>query len=145
MIRDSSCAVRNGKSDRIHKMDQKKINGKILNYQHNKISKNFQGLTYENMSSKSQLKYSLNRLKIEIELFHELQKYYKRNGTVKMSKKFKIKKMKIETEFLINSLIDDYNEEEINKRNFENFHLMTPSDKNENQKIFEDIIRIFGL
>ena len=144
MARDSSCAVRDGKSGKIHKMDQK-IDGEILNYQHNKIQKFFQGLTIENISSKSQLNYSLNRLKIEIELFHELQKYYKRNGTVKLSKKLKIKKMKIETEFLINSLMDDYNEEEINKRNFENFHLPTPNNKNENQKIFEDIIRNFGL
>ena len=139
MARDSSCVVRNGKSDKIRTMDKKMntFNGEILNYQQIKIQKSLQGLTIENISCKPHLK----QLKNEIELFHELQKFNKKYGTIRMSKKWKIKKMKLETEFFRNCLMDDYDEEEKNRRHAENFHLTHAG----NYKIYEDVIRFLGL
>ena len=148
MARDSSCVVRDGKSDKILTMDKKMntINGDILNFQKNKIQTNFQGLTIENISSKPHLKHSLNQLKNEIELFHELQKYNKRSGTTKMSKKWKIKKMKLETEFFRNCLMDDFDNEKKNRIRAENFYITIPkNNRRDIRKIFEDIIRIFGI
>ena len=88
------------------------INGKILNLQKNKIQKNFQGLTIENISSKPHLKHCLKILKNEIKLFHELQKYNERFDTTKMSKKWKNKKMIIEWRYLQAQRSDDiYNVE----------------------------------
>ena len=129
MARDSSCVVRNGKSDKIRTMDKKMntFNGEILNYQQNKIQKNLQGLTIENIS----LKLQLNKLKNEIKLFRELQ-----SGRIK-----KNKKMKLETEYLKKHLIDDYDEEEKNRRHYENFYLTHTG----NYKVYKDVIRFLGL
>ena len=140
MARDSSCVVRNGKSGKIRTMDKKmnKFNGEILSFQKNKIQKSLQGLTIENISWKPHLK----KLNNEIELFHELQKYNKGYGTIRMSKKWKTRKMKLETEFLRNRLLDDFDEEEKNKRYVETYRL---THGNSTWKFYEDLIRFIGI
>ena len=100
MTRVSSFKVRDGKSGEVRKMD--KINGEILKYQHTQIQESLQGMTIENISWKPHHKYSLNQLKKEIEMFHELQKYYHGYRTKKMNKI-----MLLEIECLEEKLLDE--------------------------------------
>ena len=120
MIGKGSFKVRDGKSGKIHKM-VRKFNGDILNYQQKKIQKMLQGLTYENISEKSQLKHSLNSLKYEIELFQKLQKYYKRDGTTKISENLIEEIMRLEIIGYLNCLVIDYKDERLNKTHFDVF------------------------
>ena len=120
MISKGSFRVRNGKSGKIHKMDQK-FNGKILKHQQRKIQENFQGLTYENISGKPQLKHSLEKLKYELELFPELPKYYQRDGTTKISKNFMEEIMRLEIIGFLNCLVVDMENERKNKTRFDVF------------------------
>ena len=147
MARNSSCAAGDGKSGTIRTMDKKmnKINGKILKFQSSKFQKNFQGLTLENISSKKHLRQTLNRLKNDTALLHKLQKINKRPGTTKMSKKWKNKKMKLETEFFRNQNIEDFNNEKMDRQHAEIFYIIPPSNKYHVMKISEHFDRFFSL
>ena len=125
MIGRSSFKVQPGKLDKIHKMGRK-LNGDILNYQHKKIRENLQGLTIKNISRKPQLKHRLDWLKDDIESFHKLQKYYKRDGTTKIDKKMKNEIMLQEIEFFSRKSFEDFDGEIWDERFREHLNINKP-------------------
>ena len=128
MARDSSCAVRDGKSDTIRTMDKKMntINKKILENLEQKIQENLSSLRLSVRYRKKHTTRILDWLQDDSELLHELRKFYRYPDTVKMSKNLKNEKMLHEIEFYKDLWFDDKHNEEWDKRFMENLDIRKP-------------------